>query len=474
MEKNMLIPFWQPTDTIVVAVSGGVDSMVLCHLILQQTNKQWQKKHIIIAHVNHFMRENALHDQAVVERFAKDNALIFEVNTHAPTLKNEAEARAFRYQFLKQIAQKYNANYIVTAHHQDDQVETILLDIIRHGSASRLLHIVDKQRMMGTNCQLVRPLLHVTKQQLLHYATQQRIPFVEDETNAQTHYTRNHLRHCVLPQLAIENDAYATHITQFAAELNDMNMFIDAFVTDAFKRCVQNMNVHIEALQQEQPLIQKRVLIRWLEQIGYLTHYNIKQLLTLLQQQNGQKQLQLSATHRIVKTYQHFLFEPIPKKDTQFATHFVENMSCQWCQEEQDHQTPEPCHHCTITLEHPLTIKTITNETYTISVQKHVVDDEKSTVVPLTMSDLPLQLTTKKQGDTIRIANGNKKIKRLFIDAKVPQFQRDFIPLLATKNRRIIAILKNDLHYLSKFQETVKIEQTEKCYVVIKRVDEKG
>ena len=150
--------------TIVIGCSGGPDSMCLLHLLIEyRYNHNIQ---IICAHVNHNVRDVASHEQDFVKKYCHNNNIIFETTTLNEKDNSEANLRAKRYQFLFEILTKYNAKYLLTAHHGDDLIETILMRLTRGSNISgyggfKLLSNIE-------NFYIFRPLIYLTKNQVLY------------------------------------------------------------------------------------------------------------------------------------------------------------------------------------------------------------------------------------------------------------------------------------------------------------------
>jgi tRNA(Ile)-lysidine synthase len=175
-----------------VAVSGGVDSVVLLDVLSQSREHE-----LIVAHFDHGIRSDSAADARFVAALARRYGLEF-VGTRAELGAGASEeiARRYRYAFLQHQAAKHEAT-IVTAHHADDVVETIALNLAR-GTGWRGVAVLDRQ-------QIGRPLLHLTKQQIRDYALEHRLEWVEDSTNGEAVYFRNRLRHLIARQLTGTN-----------------------------------------------------------------------------------------------------------------------------------------------------------------------------------------------------------------------------------------------------------------------------
>ncbi|HSX43547.1 MAG TPA: tRNA lysidine(34) synthetase TilS [Candidatus Saccharimonadales bacterium] len=198
-----------PAGSYVVAVSGGVDSIALLHMLAQRPNLQ-----LVVAHYDHGVRLDSMIDRTLVQLTAKRYGLPFvyengRLGPHA----SEAVARTARYGFLHKVRQASGARAIITAHHQDDVLETAVLNLLR-GTGRRGLSSL--QSLDGIR----RPLLHMPKKELLRYATEQGLDWREDSTNTDVRYLRNHIRHNLLPRFAgADREALLAIIAQ-AAEHN--------------------------------------------------------------------------------------------------------------------------------------------------------------------------------------------------------------------------------------------------------------
>ena len=166
--------------TYVVAVSGGVDSIALLHMLTQTTNHE-----IIVAHFDHGIRDDSAEDAAFVGSLATEYGFPFEtLREELGPQVSEEMARNRRYTFLRNVAKKYNGR-IVTAHHGDDVVETIAINLHR-GTGWRGLAVLDSD--------ILRPLTLLSKADLVEYAKQRGLDWREDSTNKSDKYLRNRLR----------------------------------------------------------------------------------------------------------------------------------------------------------------------------------------------------------------------------------------------------------------------------------------
>lgn len=185
------------TTRLIVAVSGGADSVALLHHLHQQGFGR-----ITVAHLDHQLRKSSATEAKMVGRMAKQLGYAFElrkcsIGSLAKKRKENLEAvgRDERYRFFRELKKTSKAKYIVTAHHADDQLETVLFNIVRGCGLDGLAG------MQVLDGDLWRPFLKVSKEDLLQYCQHHRLPFVHDESNDDLQISRNILRKKVIPQL---------------------------------------------------------------------------------------------------------------------------------------------------------------------------------------------------------------------------------------------------------------------------------
>lgn len=203
---------------IVVSTSGGPDSMALLAMLINQ--KEQFHLQLLAAHFDHQLRSDSAHEAEVIKQYcAQHNVVFVSQKWQHGQIKHgiEASARTARYAFLVQTMRKYHGDYLLTAHHNDDLLENILLKFVRSGNPSEMNSLQAAGQMQGVT--LLRPLLNWTKEELLSYDRQNGIPFVIDQTNAADNTQRNRLRHHVLPQLKAENPHLGANALNFSKNI---------------------------------------------------------------------------------------------------------------------------------------------------------------------------------------------------------------------------------------------------------------
>ncbi|MBC7868648.1 tRNA lysidine(34) synthetase TilS [Candidatus Saccharibacteria bacterium] len=184
MNKTVLLP---APGRYVLAVSGGVDSVALLDMVARQAElSKTGQYQLIVAHFDHGIRADSAGDAVFVAELAKKYGLLFESQREElGVLASEELARTRRYKFLRAVAQQHTAS-LVTAHHADDSIETIAINLVR-GTGWRGLAVLDSD--------IIRPLLDLSKQDILAYASTYQLAWREDSTNDSDAYLRNRIRH---------------------------------------------------------------------------------------------------------------------------------------------------------------------------------------------------------------------------------------------------------------------------------------
>ena len=250
------------TGKFIVAVSGGVDSMALLHKLHADGGD------VIVAHFDHGIRPGSQEDREFVEKLAASYGLpfVFE-RVELGEGASEALARDARYAFLKRVKNNYGADAIITAHHQDDVLETAILNLSR-GTGRRGL-----TSLASTN-DLKRPLLNITKLQLLAYAKEHKLAWREDSTNLDQKYLRNYIRHTVVPRFSSQE---RQQFLQYINNLREVNLELDKNLLEQLDERSEDNRLTKSALTSLPDEIAKEILITWWRKNGF-TSYESKTL----------------------------------------------------------------------------------------------------------------------------------------------------------------------------------------------------
>ncbi|WP_299756826.1 tRNA lysidine(34) synthetase TilS [uncultured Pontibacter sp.] len=224
-----------PTDKILAAVSGGIDSAVLCEILHQL------KYDFAVAHCNFGLRaEDAEADQLFVKKLAKKYDVPFFTENFATRafaeqekLSTQMAARTLRYQWFEQVRQQEGYQYIATAHHSNDLTETILLHLTK-GTGIAGLHGIPAK-----NGHIIRPMLAVTKDDIYEYVTERKIIWREDSSNETTKYQRNKIRHEVIPVLKEINPSLEETMQHTAERVSHAESIVAAYIENLREQSVK-------------------------------------------------------------------------------------------------------------------------------------------------------------------------------------------------------------------------------------------
>jgi len=240
--------------TYVVAVSGGVDSLVLLDL-LNNLGKDSKNYKFIVAHLDHGIRDDSNLDKVLVESYAKKYNLPFVY--HRAYLGNdtsENKARNARYDFLNKVKDATSAHAIITAHHEDDLIETALINIARGTGRKGLSSIVSNELIL-------RPLIAHSKNDLIKYAKDNQIIWREDSTNQDSKYLRNHIRHSVLNKL---NSSARTQLVTLLNKQAEINKELDNLIDQSLKNQKPKNSLNRFWFSHLPHLVAKEIMASWL------------------------------------------------------------------------------------------------------------------------------------------------------------------------------------------------------------------
>lgn len=240
----------------VAAISGGVDSMALLHMLNEQRVKsQASPLIIVVAHLDHGMRDDSQEDRKLVQEIAAGYGMPFVYDeAELGSSASEATARQVRYEFLNKVATNSTAQAIITAHHEDDAIETAILNISR-GSGRKGM------TALSSSDKLLRPLLKVSKKDLLKYAQDNSLKWREDSTNSDTKYKRNHVRHNIVGKFDNKTKDELKHLIHKTRLANDE---IDAILNKMLNEHLTDNNLDRQWLIGLPHNVGREVLATWL------------------------------------------------------------------------------------------------------------------------------------------------------------------------------------------------------------------
>ncbi len=300
---NKNIPFLKDSK-LLLAVSGGIDSIVLVHL-LKQLNYD-----ITIAHCNFSLRgEESDGDEQFIRNYAAENnikifATRFDTKAFAADnkLSIQLAARQLRYIWFDELLNKNNLDYLLTAHHLDDAIETFLINLTRGTGLEGLTGIPEQ------NGKIIRPLLPYSRTRIEEYAKENNISWREDSSNASDKYLRNKLRHDIVPELKSLNPSFAASFEQTLKNLQQSASLAHDAAILMYQQVVSEKDgqKHINIEQLKRLPNYKAYLYQWLSPFGFTAWEDIY---ALADAQSG-KQV-ISAGYRLLKDRSVLILEPL-------------------------------------------------------------------------------------------------------------------------------------------------------------------
>ncbi|MGA9380794.1 MAG: tRNA lysidine(34) synthetase TilS [Phormidium sp.] len=281
LRQRQLLP---KNENILIAVSGGQDSLCLAKLLLDlQTKWQWK---LAICHCDHRWRKDSEANANHVEKLAQNWRLPFYLSVTNQELKSEAAAREWRYQALIEVAQTNNYSYIVTGHTASDRAETLLYNLTR-GSGADGLQSLTWRRYLTEKIQLIRPLLEINRLETAQFCSDFQLPIWSDSTNEELKYKRNRIRLELIPYLKQNfNPQVEKALAQTAELLQAEVEFLENTAEETLRKASLDSpipQINRSILRSTSLAIQRRVMRQFLQQnLGFAPSFEQIEKLTAL------------------------------------------------------------------------------------------------------------------------------------------------------------------------------------------------
>ncbi len=305
----------KPGDIVIAGISGGPDSVFLLHFLKKLPIK------VIVAHVNHKLRKEAdkdeefvcklcttsatCHDNCITDPPKSSTTTFAHITTDIKSLSQkykhglEETGRKVRYDFFKKLAKKHHAKFILTAHHADDNLETIILNFARGASLQGLAGMQEVEQLQH-HPSLFRPLLGISKQEIFDFLHSHKLSFCVDKSNNSLLYKRNFIRHKIVPLLKEINPSITATLAKNTSNISEINEYLKAQAQDWLKKHLIIGSQFSGAAFRALPLaLQKIILLQIYEHhIGNtqnLKSINLTEILKMIEKNIGNKKKKLGS-----------------------------------------------------------------------------------------------------------------------------------------------------------------------------------
>lgn len=414
-------------QTVCIGISTGVDSTVLLDCLIKlKSNINYN---IVLCHVNHQKRKQSELEEEYIKDFSVKNNLTLEVLhldlTQIEDDNFQSAARIKRLEFFNNVMNKYNSKYLFLAHHLNDDIETSLMHIIRGSNLQGYSGMKDIV-YNNDNKIILRPFLSILKDKIVQYAIDNNIKYFEDESNLSDCYTRNRVRHHLIPVLFQENPNFSNQFIEFKETLLNSYDIVcnnrDKFIADNVIINNSIIEFNIIEFNKLTEFMKTEIIFKLLKQYN-LSKKNVSEIIKYI----SSNKANLIIDYKNItfsKQYDRVVFKKIDKTkkidkiNNKKVNIIIDNVG--------DYDI---------------------NDKYYLEVKEYFEEDYKNNQINLTnlnviwynSSNFPFVLRNRINGDKIKINNGTKKVKDLLIDEKIPVEDRDNL-LMISKDDEIINI----------------------------------
>ncbi|PKR77516.1 tRNA lysidine(34) synthetase TilS [Halalkalibacillus sediminis] len=415
---------FQPGDTLFLAVSGGPDSLAMLHFFAG-IREEWELDLIVLT-IDHQLRGiQSAEDTEFVEEYSSNLGIKCEVGkVDVKKLMSEAKmgtqeaARELRYQFFYEKMQNYPSGKLVFAHHGDDQVETTLMQLIK----GQYPNGTPVKRAFGSHM-IIRPFLSLSKKEILDYVEEHELNPRIDPSNEDESYTRNRMRSTVIPLLHKENPNLVEGVQRVHEFLSEDDAYLYQISEDKVREistfCEQKVTFSINSFQKMPLSLQRRgfhLILNYLKVNALFRNNNFLAFSEWLQSQHSNSVMTLFDDVIAIKAYDTCIIQlgSIHTEPFQRSLHM--------------NQSLELPNHWTVSVRESNEWSGSTDQAVVSFDQLHL--------------QFPLKVRTRQDGDRIKPLglNGTKKVKDIFIDHKIPLYQRDQWPLLVNGDGEVLWI----------------------------------
>lgn len=395
-----LKPHLTTNKALIVSVSGGVDSMSLLHFLYQN------KLNIVVVHFNHLTRPETVKEAELVQSFCEIRKIPFySFELSVPQSNFHHQAHRLRAYYLESVAKQRKTPFIVTAHHLNDLFETMLISQTRGG------HLLSYAGMQVTrkkgNFIYLKPCLYLNKQQLMTYAKENAVPFLDDYSNESHAYLRNRYRHSVIPFFYQENDNLNEQIINYHTQVTKAHNFI----RDCTLKLIDNKTeLSLVTFKQQAEAVQEDMLACLFEMhqltFNYRTILQIKKMILTKKPNN---RFQITPNLDFIKAYDRlYIGKETKPKQTPFTLSEGANR--------------------------------INNMAIFTLLSKSPANSSEFSKLCYNELAFPLILRRRENGDRVTFKFGTKKLKDLLIDLKIPLSLRDGLWVLVDQNNQVLWI----------------------------------